>query len=97
MASYYNDEAAFTSLTIGAPLALRREPDNAYNRRASVIDVAGHKLGYIARIDNSAVARMIDAGERFEPRVARLEAPLDIRVTVNRVQRKDRHAPVGCG
>ena len=53
------------------------------SHRAIVLDAAGRKLGYVARIDNSAAARMIDAGERFEARVARLSPPLDIRVTVD--------------
>ncbi len=77
---YDDAEAAFASLAVGAPVTLRREPDNAFDRRAiEVFDAAGRKLGYVARIDNSAVARMIDAGERFEARVARLTPPLDIR------------------
>ena len=81
---YYDAADAFTSLAIDAPLTLRREPDNPYDRRAiEILDAAGRKLGYLARIDNSAVARMLDAGERFEAGVARLTPPLDIRVVVD--------------
>lgn len=80
---YYDATAAFPLLALGQSVQLRREPTNVYDRRAiEVLDGAGRKLGYVARIDNSAVARMMDAGERFEARVARLTAPLDIRLDV---------------
>src|SRR3546814_1545737 len=66
-------------------VVLRREPDNPHDRRAiEVLDARGAKLGYVARIDNSAVARMMDAGERFEARIARLNrATLDIRLEID--------------
>lgn len=72
--AYYQAREALPSLAMDQPVTLRREPDNPYDQRAiEVLDVAGRKLGYIARSDNSAVARMMDAGERFEARVARLD------------------------
>ena len=82
---YYDAAAAVTMLTPGDRVTLRREPDNPYDRRAiEVIDAAGQKLGYVARIDNSALARMIDAGERFEARIARLDRRLlDIRLEID--------------
>lgn len=82
---YYEARAALADLAVGAPVTLRREPTNAYDRRAvEVLDRAGRKLGYVARIDNSALARLIDAGERFEARVARLDpAALDIRLQID--------------
>lgn len=72
--AYYQAREALSSLTVDQPVTLRREPDNIYDRRAiEVLDAVGRKLGYVARIDNSAVARMMDAGERFEACVARLD------------------------
>ena len=63
---YYDARAIIETLDVGDAVQLRREPTNAYDRRAiEVLNGNGDKLGYIARIDNSAVARMMDAGERF--------------------------------
>ncbi len=83
--NYYEARASVATLTVGAPVTLRREPDNAYDRRAiEVFDTAGRKLGYIARIDNSALARMIDAGERFAAHVGRVDPyAADIRLKID--------------
>ena len=83
--SYYRMRESIDTLEVGAPVTLRREPDNAFDRRAiEVLDSDGRKLGYIARIDNSAVARMMDAGERFAARVSRIDRwDSDIRLEVD--------------
>jgi hypothetical protein len=47
----------------GSMLQLRRERDNDYDRRAiAVLTTAGDKLGYLPRIDNGALATLIDSG-----------------------------------
>lgn len=83
--AYYEAAEVVAALAIGDRVVLRREPSNAYDKRAiEVLDAAGRKLGYVARMDNSAVARMMDAGERFEARIGRLDAAnLDIRLEVD--------------
>lgn len=82
---YYDARHSLPTLAEGDPVSLRREPTNPHDRRAiEVLDAAGRKLGYVQRVDNSAVARMMDAGERFQARVARLDrAALDIRLAVD--------------
>lgn len=83
--AYYQMRESIGTLSVGAPVTLRREPDNAHDRRAiEVLDSDGRKLGYIARIDNSAVARMMDAGERFAARISRIDPwDSDIRLEVD--------------
>ena len=83
--AYYQARESMATLAVGAPITLRREPDNAYDRRAiEVMDNDGRKLGYVARIDNSAVARMMDAGERFTARVSRIDPwSADIRLEID--------------
>jgi len=82
--AYYDAARALPLLAMGETVLLRREPDNPYDRRAIEVFARGLKLGYVARIDNSAVARMMDAGERFEARIARLDrATRDIRLEVD--------------
>ena len=53
-------------LTAGDVLELRREPQNPYDKRAieiwALVDDATLKLGYIARIENEALAALMDEG-----------------------------------
>lgn len=81
---YYDAAEVIGGLSIGDPVQLRREPTNRYDSRAiEVLDSSGRKLGYVARMDNPAAARLIDAGEKLRARIARLDKPsLDIRIDV---------------
>ena len=49
-----------------------REPDNRHDRHAIRVEWNGHKLGYVPRAENKAVARAMDGGEKLEARVTRL-------------------------
>lgn len=60
---YYEGEACWASLATGQPLTLRREPDNPHDVQAVAIDWQGHQLGYISRLDNTAIAHLLDSGE----------------------------------
>ncbi|MBS0503062.1 MAG: HIRAN domain-containing protein [Proteobacteria bacterium] len=82
--AYYEAAEIASTLRAGTPLTLRREPDNAYDRRAiEVLDAAGRKLGYVPRSDNPAVARMMDAGERMRASVTDVRVlTCDIRMVV---------------
>lgn len=58
------------SLWEGEVLRLRREPDNDYDRRAvSVWTEYDEKLGYVPRVDNQALANLMDADRRIVARV----------------------------
>jgi hypothetical protein len=60
------------SLVQGAMLVLQREPANAHDNLAiRVCDSEGRQLGYIPRITNAPLARLMDAGKQL---FARLEA-----------------------
>jgi hypothetical protein len=74
---YHAGEAVWPRLAVGQPLALVREPANPYDARAVRIDWRGHKLGYLPRIENAAVAQMLDRGERIEARIAQLRVSPD--------------------
>lgn len=83
--SYYDANLSAPTLATGDRVRLARQPDNPYDREAiEVFDAQRRKLGYVARIDNGAVARMMDAGERFEARVAQIDrSSLDIRLEID--------------
>ena len=74
---YHAGEAVWPRLAVGQPLALVREPAYPYDARAVRIDWRGHKLGYLPRIENAAVAQMLDRGERIEARIAQLRVSPD--------------------
>lgn len=68
---YYALATVWSELHIGERLTLTREPGNARDRHAVRVDWLGHKLGYVPRAENAAVARALDDGEQLEARVYR--------------------------
>jgi hypothetical protein len=73
---YHNGEAVWGWLRPGQTLDLVRERDNPYDNKAVRADRLGHRLGYVPRTDNHAVAQWLDRGERP---TARIVAPDDWR------------------
>ena len=69
---YHQGEALWPQLAIGQPLTLHREPDNRYDPRAVRIDWQEHKLGYIPRRENIAVAQMLDRGRGIQAKIVGL-------------------------
>ncbi len=53
-------------------LTLLREPDNPYDQRAVALHWHHHKLGYIPRRHNHAIAQMLDHGEQLQANVLSL-------------------------
>ena len=67
-AYHRSDEAA--ALRSGDPVTLRREPRNDYDPRAiAVCTRSGSKLGYLPRVDNHALASLMDRGFEVTARV----------------------------
>lgn len=74
---YHEGKVLWPQLAVGQPLALVREPANPHDERAVRIDWRGHKLGYLPRAENTAVAQMLDRGEQLEARIAELRVAAD--------------------
>lgn len=70
--SYYDGEKIWHQLKEGDPLTLRREPTNPYDEKAIEIFWKKHKLGYVPRVDNSALAQLLDRGESLTAEVTLL-------------------------
>ncbi len=85
---YHAGEELWPQLAVGQPLALAREPANPHDERAVRIDWHGRKLGYLPRVENTAVAQMLDRGEQLRARIAQLRTSPDpwerVRVAVER-------------
>ncbi len=69
---YHEGEAVWAGLREGRALDLVREADNLHDDKAVRIEWAGRKLGYLPRVENHAVAQLLDRGERLDARIAGL-------------------------
>ncbi len=61
-----------SGLRPGDRLDLVREPDNPHDPMAVRVEWRGHKLGYVPRKENRAVAAALDRGEPLAARISRL-------------------------
>lgn len=69
----YGEAAAlWPMLRQGDMLELVREPDNAFDPNAVRVEWRGHKLGYVPRRDNAAIAWGMDRGMVLRARLSRL-------------------------
>jgi hypothetical protein len=70
--SHRDVKAIEPTLTPGTLLVLLREPQNAHDPLAiMILDENGHHIGYVPRLKNEALARLMDAGKVL---FARLES-----------------------
>ena len=69
---FHAGETLWPQLAIGDALTLTREPDNRYDPRAVRMDWQGHKFGYVPKRENTAVAQMLDRGQRLEAGIIEL-------------------------
>ena len=69
---YYAVGELWREMRVGDPLSLIREPDNRHDRNAIRVEWRGHKLGYVPRAENRAVAAALDGGDKLVARISRL-------------------------
>ncbi|MEO8626579.1 MAG: HIRAN domain-containing protein [Betaproteobacteria bacterium] len=69
---YHDAKAVWDQMHVGDALTLVREPDNPYDTNAVSVEWNGHKLGYMPRKENEAVARQIDRANRLQARITKL-------------------------
>lgn len=74
LAGYQHHAASrvFTELRVGDRLELVREPDNPHDANAIRVEWRGHKLGYVPRADNAALAWAMDRGAPVGARISAL-------------------------
>ena len=70
---YYDLTVVRGQLKVGDRLTLVREPGNRHDVNAIRVEWQGHKLGYLPRAENRAVAAAMDEGERLSARISRLK------------------------
>ena len=69
---YYAVGEQWQQMKVGDHLDLIREPDNRHDRRAIRVEWRGHKLGYVPRAENRAVAAAMDQGDKLVARISKL-------------------------
>lgn len=69
---YHAGETLWHDMRAGDRLDLVREPHNPHDANAVRIDWRGHKLGYLPRAENRAVAAAMDRGDPVDARIAKL-------------------------
>lgn len=71
--NYYQAPEVWRGMRVGDTLMLEREPDNVHDGRAISVRWQGHKLGYVPRAQNAALAWAMDRGDTLDARVSRLQ------------------------
>ncbi len=74
---YYDGEDIWPRLKVGDALTLKREPANRYDKRAVEVFWQRRKLGYVPRLDNCAVAQILDRGLILHARISGLRDDLN--------------------
>lgn len=74
---YHAGRAIFPLMRVGDRLSLHREPDNPHDPRAVRVDWRGVPIGYVPRLDNLDLARLMDRGVAVEARILHLEKARD--------------------
>ena len=70
----YSEAAAlWPRLRVGDELTLVREADNPRDANAVRVEWRGHKLGYVPRRENAALAHGLERGAPLRARLSRLE------------------------
>ncbi len=69
---FYDGDWVWSSLAIGAALKLVREPENEHDSNAVAVYFREDQLGYMPRVENTAVAQMLDRGESLEASISKL-------------------------
>jgi HIRAN domain len=70
---YHAGRAIFPLMRPGDRLELHREPDNPHDPKAVRVDWRGVPIGYVPRVDNADLARLMDGGARAEARILHLQ------------------------
>jgi hypothetical protein len=71
---FYEGRELWEQMKVGDALDLVREAGNPHDANAVRVEWQGHKLGYVPRRENAAVASHLDRGGKVEARVSKLQA-----------------------
>jgi len=67
---FYDGDHLWDQLSIGDVLQLIREPDNPYDENAVEIYWRNKKLGYLPRVENTAIAQMMNQEQEITAKIS---------------------------
>ena len=67
---FYDGEHIWDQLSIGDMLQLIRQPDNPYDENAVELYWRNSKLGYLHRVENTAIARIMDQEQEITAKIS---------------------------
>jgi hypothetical protein len=70
---FYTAKEWWAEMQANDKLELIREPDNRHDGNAVRVEWKGHKLGYVPRRENQAVAQEMDRGTRLAANISKLQ------------------------
>jgi hypothetical protein len=70
---FYTAKEWWAEMQVDDRLQLIREPDNRHDPNAIRVEWKGHKLGYVPRHENQAVAQEMDRGAHLEASISKLQ------------------------
>lgn len=71
---FHRGRAVWNLLAVGQSLRLVRELDNRFDARAVAVYWRDQQIGYVPRDANSAIAQMLDRGEKLSAVISQLRA-----------------------
>ncbi|TCS70560.1 HIRAN domain-containing protein [Sulfuritortus calidifontis] len=74
---YHAGPALWPLMRAGDALSLVREPGNPYDPRAIRVEWNGAPIGFVPRLDNLDLARLMDGGVKPAARIVHLQASRD--------------------
>lgn len=74
---FYKGADVWPMLGVGQPLTLRRRRDNPYDERAVEVWWHSYMLGHLPRLENAAISRLLDRGERLSVHITALKESQD--------------------
>lgn len=74
---YHQGESVWSDLTVGSPVTLCREPNNRYDAKAVAVYWQQVSLGYLPRMENTAVSQLLDRHQALLGCIQRLKKDPD--------------------
>lgn len=74
---YHAGPRLWSELAVGQSLALVREPENRHDPRAVAVLWRTERIGYVPRMENTAVSQLLDRGESLVASIVQLAESRD--------------------
>lgn len=70
---YHNPEEFANDIIENDVILLKREPENSFDKRAIALYYKNLKIGYIPKVKNEVISKLMDAGKQFSAKIIEKE------------------------